>query len=70
MIEDMNEDMFVTDIYVNRKVARFLADALERHWDDYTGDEINWDDLKHIFEHLKEYGASKLDFPLQEVDQP
>jgi hypothetical protein len=48
-----------SEVLMNRKVSRFVAKAIEHYWEShYIDDEITWDDLKYIFEQLKEYGNS------------
>jgi len=62
--QSINEDIFVTEVTMNRKVARFVSHAIEHYWEGhYTDDELVWEDLDYIFEHLKEYGSSKVELP-------
>jgi len=62
--QSINEDSFVTQVMMNRKVSRFVAQALEHYWEGhYCDDELVWDDLKYIYEQLKEYAASKIELP-------
>lgn len=58
----INEDIYVTEVLMNRKISRFVAHAIEHYWEShYCDDEITWDDLESIYEHLREYGVSKVE---------
>jgi len=57
----INEDIYVAQVMMNRKVCRFVTQAINHYWEShYCDDEVEWDDLKYIFEQIKSYGMTTL----------